>query len=289
MPVFHFGMTGMLQVKGQPCLHYGKSEVWPPRFMKFVLYLRDGDDHDGSNPAITQLAFSDARRLGRIRLSTSPLTEPPIVDLGFDPILSMPSLSVFNALVQKRTCPIKALLLDQSFSAGVGNYLADEILYHARVHPEQRCRSLSDDQTAALHHQIADVCRIAVEANADDSKYPAHWLFKHRWGKGKKAEHTMKLPSGAPATIRWITVGGRTSAYVSELQQLSSAKTQKLDAKEDDSDLTPLSSEAESSGDKVHNHEVILKPSPRKRKRLRGEPPSTGDGVKLRRSKRTKT
>jgi hypothetical protein len=33
----------------------------------------------------------------------------------------------------------------------------------------------------ALHHQIADICRIAVEANADDSKFPDNWLFRHRW------------------------------------------------------------------------------------------------------------
>jgi formamidopyrimidine-DNA glycosylase len=66
----------------------------------------------------------DARRLGRIRLRSDPLAEPPISELGFDPILSMPSLEEFTALVQKRSCPIKALLLDQSFSAGVGNWVA---------------------------------------------------------------------------------------------------------------------------------------------------------------------
>jgi formamidopyrimidine-DNA glycosylase len=78
---------------------------------------------DASEPSI-ELAFSDARRLGRIRLCTSPLTEPPISELGFDPILSMPTLDQFTPLVLKRSCPIKALLLDQSFSAGVGNWVA---------------------------------------------------------------------------------------------------------------------------------------------------------------------
>lgn len=73
---------------------------------------------------ITQIAFMDARRLGRIRLCASPLTEPPISSLGFDPVLSMPSLKDFSVSVLKRACPIKALLLDQSFSAGVGNYVA---------------------------------------------------------------------------------------------------------------------------------------------------------------------
>jgi len=145
------------------------------------------------------LAFLDARRLGRIRLRASPLTEAPISELGFDPILSMPSLEDFTSSVLKRSCPIKALLLDQTFSAGVGNWVAgmtnqfysrhireltfnkDEILYNARIHPEQKCNALSTEQLTALHHQTSEVCRIAVSVNADDSKFPEHWLFKHRW------------------------------------------------------------------------------------------------------------
>ena len=70
------------------------------------------------------IAFVDARRLARIRLCQSPLDEPPISALGFDPILCMPSVEDFSPLVRRRTCPIKALLLDQSFSAGIGNWVA---------------------------------------------------------------------------------------------------------------------------------------------------------------------
>ncbi|KAL4069354.1 DNA glycosylase/AP lyase [Scleroderma citrinum] len=218
-PVLHFGMTGMLQVKGHATVQYkssaaGSSDVWPPRFVK----------DEGPVPGFTEIAFSDARRLGRIRLVKFPLDEPPISELGFDPILSMPSLDDFHASLSKRTCPIKALLLDQSFSAGIGNYLADEILYQAGVHPEQRCNTLDSNQVIALRHHMSDVCHTAVEANADDNKYPEHWLFKHRWGKGKNTKTTMKLPSGEPVVIKWITVGGRTSAYVPDVQKLISRR-----------------------------------------------------------------
>ncbi|KAI0762585.1 Formamidopyrimidine-DNA glycosylase N-terminal domain-containing protein [Fomes fomentarius] len=228
-PVLHFGMTGMLQVKGDLPMHYREaprkaSTDWPPRFMKFILHIQDVDQTD-PDMEVTQVAFLDARRLGRIRLCQSPLTEPPISTLGFDPILSMPSFEDFNKGVVKRSCPIKALLLDQSFSAGVGNWVADEILYHARVHPEERCNVLTDEQLALLHKQTSEVCQLAVSVNADDSKFPEDWLFKHRWGKGKKAKHTLKLADGRPATIKWITVGGRTSAYISELQKLHRGAT----------------------------------------------------------------
>ncbi|KAI0809259.1 hypothetical protein BC629DRAFT_1483773 [Irpex lacteus] len=270
MPVMHFGMTGMLQVKGQLATYYKEtprkaSTDWPPRFMKFILHIKHRTTGD-----VTQVAFLDARRLGRIRLCASPLDEPPISALGFDPILSMSKLEEFKALVLKRSCPIKALLLDQSFSAGVGNWVADEILYHSRIHPERRCNTLSEDELTALHHQTQHVCKVAVEANADDTKFPEDWLFKHRWGKGKKQKHTLLLPSGEPASIKFLTVGGRTSAFVVELQHLSGTPPSKSskgkgkakskywkeedhddEAEKEDSDLTSLASEEEGETQKA--------------------------------------
>ncbi|KAH9060771.1 AtMMH-1 [Lactarius vividus] len=226
-PVLHFGMTGMLQLRGKMPVHYREaprkaSTEWPPRFMKFILHI--GPASSDQEKEVTEVAFLDARRLGRIRLCESPLAEPPISNMGFDPILSMPDFEDFSKGVLKRACPIKALLLDQSFSAGVGNWVADEVLYHARIHPEQRANSLAENQILALHQQIRHVCTFAVEVNADDTKFPDNWLFKYRWGKGKKVKGddkpTLKLPDGRPATIKWITVGGRTSAYVAELQHI---------------------------------------------------------------------
>lgn len=267
MPVLHFGMTGMLQVKGELAMYYKEtpksvSTDWPPRFMKFILHLSDSE-----TGVTTQLAFLDARRLGRIRLCASPLMEQPISALGFDPILSMPSIEQFKPLVLKRSCPIKALLLDQSFSAGVGNWVADEILYHARLHPEERANTLSEKQLLALHQQTRSVCEIAVSVDADDTQFPENWLFKHRWGKGKKAAHDLKLPSGESATIKWITVGGRTSAYVVELQTLTkpmkklSRGTRKRKVKEaegDESDLTALTDSEDDQAPPINERKAPL-------------------------------
>ena len=93
--------------------------------IEFILHIGPASgDHDDEE--VTEVAFLDARRLGRIRLCKSPLTELPISNMGFDPILSMPDFADFSRGVLKRACPIKALLLDQSFSAGVGNWVAGE-------------------------------------------------------------------------------------------------------------------------------------------------------------------
>lgn len=85
---------------------------------------------DPKNGRITEVAFRDARRLGRVRLCSSPHDEPPISELGFDPLLSMPTFSEFSTLLQKRRgIAVKALLLDQTFSAGVGNWIAGANFY----------------------------------------------------------------------------------------------------------------------------------------------------------------
>ena len=188
------------QIRGTNPFDYSSSSKkpdteWPPRFMKvnhsfffgalhrvaahsfpcqFILKISSTP----SLPAI-EIAFIDPRRLARIRLCASPLQLPPISTLGFDPLLSPPSLSEFTTLLRKRSSPIKPILLDQTFSAGVGNWVADEILFHARVHPEQR--SLDEEQVQRVWENMTYVCRTAVEVNADKNQFPEHWLMKHRW------------------------------------------------------------------------------------------------------------
>lgn len=81
-----------------------------------------------------RLVYDNRRRLGRIRLVDDPATESPISNLGFDPLLEpIASLALADRLSGRRG-PIKTLLLDQSFVAGVDNWIADEVLY-ASPHP----------------------------------------------------------------------------------------------------------------------------------------------------------
>ncbi|KAJ9115327.1 hypothetical protein QFC24_007036 [Naganishia onofrii] len=119
--------------------------------------------------------------------------------------------------------------MDQSFSAGVGNWVADEILHLARVHPATPVALLTDVQVRELWRCMLQVVKVAVDVNADHSKFPKDWLFSWRWSKGKKDKNRkmkdteqggMRLPDGSSATLKFITVGGRTSAYIEELQKL---------------------------------------------------------------------
>ncbi|WRT63912.1 formamidopyrimidine-DNA glycosylase [Kwoniella shivajii] len=249
LPVMHFGMTGMIQLKGQEPTWYRRrpkenSNNWPPKFHKFVLKLEPQEGSVGDEPV--ELAFLDGRRLGRLRLLPSPVTShPPVSALGFDPVLSHPSFEEFQELIAKKKGTVKGMIMDQAFSAGVGNWVADEVLYQARIHPSCPVNHLSSQNIKDLHYQLRAVPLKAVEVNADSRQFPEDWLFRWRWGKGKKQAKGKKkaedaegsdgeggedtkppgkdflaLPNGKPATIVYVEVGGRTTAVVEELQKM---------------------------------------------------------------------
>jgi formamidopyrimidine-DNA glycosylase len=63
----------------------------------------------------------------------------------------------------------------------VGNWVADEVLWQARLHPEQLVAQLTATHLAALHKALKEVVQTAVEANADSSRFPKDWMFHVRW------------------------------------------------------------------------------------------------------------
>ena len=118
-----------------------------------------------------------------------------------------------RALVAERGAPIKALLLDQTFAAGVGNWIADEVLYQARIAPGRRAGSLSRQEADRLRLAIKRVVGTAVKLNSDSDRYPKSWLFHHRWGRNAAAV------TARGERIRHDTIGGRTTAWVPTVQR----------------------------------------------------------------------
>ncbi|KAI1263216.1 formamidopyrimidine-DNA glycosylase [Xylariaceae sp. FL1019] len=220
-PVMHFGMTGWIHIRGSQTAytryaerHANEAEIWPPKFWKFHL------ETEGENPVA--VAFTDARRFGRIRLVDCEADEirkhTPLVENGPDPVQDRERFTeeYFRAKMRKRHVPVKALLLDQSMISGIGNWVGDEIMYQARFHPEQYCDSFSDEEIATLYKAVCYVCDTAVGVLGDSDKFPEDWLFNWRWSKGKKDGETV-LPNGEE--IKFLTVGGRTSCVVPSRQR----------------------------------------------------------------------
>ncbi len=208
-PLFHLGMTGDFAVRGRRSPRLRSSAKrndpgWPPRFTRLRLTLDDG----------TEVAFADARRLGRIRLRRDPEAEPPVARLGFDALTGLPPTRGFAAALGGRRTALKALLLDQAFAAGVGNWIADEVLYQARLDPRRPANTLSAVEAALLRAKLSLVVRTAVRLGSDGDRYPRHWLFHHRWGRRAGAR------TARGETIDYLTVGGRTTAYVPSVQAI---------------------------------------------------------------------
>ncbi|CAO2815227.1 unnamed protein product [Amaranthus hypochondriacus] len=218
-PSFQFGMAGAVYIKGVAVTKYKRSAVkdtdeWPSKYSMFFIELDDG----------LELSFTDKRRFATVRLLDNPAYVPPISALGPDALLEpMTEGEFFNSLSKKKTA-IKAVLLDQSFISGIGNWIADEVLYQARIHPSQSASSLSKDESSRLLKSIKEVLEKAVEVGADSSQYPTGWIFHSREKKPGKAFVDGKK-------IDFVTVGGRTTAYVPELQKLNGVQATKAPAK----------------------------------------------------------
>jgi formamidopyrimidine-DNA glycosylase len=203
----HFGMAGGLHTSRRGSVRLRSSgrraePGWPPRFTKLRLALEGGQE----------LAIADGRRLGRIRLRRDPAAELPIAALGFDALGGLPPPERFRALARSRGVPVKALLLDQSFAAGVGNWIADEVLYQASIAPRRPARSLSDAELNRLRARLRSVVRAAVRVGADSDRFPRSWLFHRRWTR--RTGTTVRGEA-----IRWDTIAGRTTAWVPAIQR----------------------------------------------------------------------
>ncbi len=145
--IVHLRMTGNLTVvpHADPA---GENDHVRARFD-----LADGD----------RLVFTDARKFGRVWLvgDTSAVTGK----LGPEPLAWDFTPEVLAARLRRRRTAIKALLLDQTAVAGIGNIYADEALFRAGIHPLRNSASLTDDEIVALHAALQAVLNESIDKN----------------------------------------------------------------------------------------------------------------------------
>jgi formamidopyrimidine-DNA glycosylase len=130
----HLGMAGRIVIDEPPV------GLWD----RFVLEFADGG----------RLALRDKRRLGRA------VIEPDFTHVG--PDAGEVSRAEFRIRIGRGNTPVKARLLDQHAISGVGNLLADEILWQAGISPRRRTGSLSDDELDELRRATRRAIRNAI-------------------------------------------------------------------------------------------------------------------------------
>ncbi len=219
--LLHLGMTGQL---------IAASAESPRLFRVRDRHARAGtaagsadDEHVhlrlGFRDRGEEILFRDPRRFGRVQWLADEAASPRLERLGVDALEA--KAAELRARLQRRKAPIKALLLDQSLLAGVGNIYADEALFAAGLRPLRAGGDLSPRATATLLASLQRILRASIERggtsisdfvapDGSDGAYASELGVYGREG----------LPCGAcGATIRRVVITGRSSHYCPRCQR----------------------------------------------------------------------
>ncbi|MEW6567650.1 MAG: bifunctional DNA-formamidopyrimidine glycosylase/DNA-(apurinic or apyrimidinic site) lyase [Chloroflexota bacterium] len=169
------------------------------RFERTVFQLEDD----------LELRFNDARKFGKIYLVDDP--QPVLGRLGPEPLDNGFTWKQLAQLLLGRRRPLKSLLLDQTFLAGVGNIYADEALHRARLHPLRRSDSLSEAEVRRLWRGIRDALRSGLRHNGAS----LDWVYR---GGDFQNHFRVYQRQGEPCLvcrtpITRLVIGQRSSHY----------------------------------------------------------------------------
>ena len=182
--VFHFGLTGKF---------YYFSNEDPPRFTRVLFHFADG----------FKLAFINMRKFGWVDLITDIAEYQKKKGLGTD--AQQITFDEFREKFQKRKSFIKPKLMDQKIMAGVGNWIADEILYQSRLHPESLIQNLDEQDFRNIYEKMQHILNVAVKEESNYESFPEYFFIHNRKDDGI-CHHT-----GEP--VERIEVGGRGTYF----------------------------------------------------------------------------
>ena len=159
--IIHLKMTGQLVFKGDKTFgagHPSKSLVGdlPDKSTRVIIDFTDG----------SKLFFNDQRKFGWMRLL--PTLEVPEIDfmkkVGPEPLDDAFMVDKFiERLMRRQKSSIKAVLLDQTVLAGVGNIYADESLWAAKIHPSTPVFRVSKAKLVTLHSAVREILKLSIQ------------------------------------------------------------------------------------------------------------------------------
>ena len=193
-------MTGQLIVDGAENKH-----------TRFTFSLSDGK----------KLLYNDQRRFGQLRV-VGKLTEVKHFNiLGPEPFSKEFTPALMRMSFQRSNRPIKNVLLDHTFVAGIGNIYACEILFRSRVSPKRKACKLSVKETKTIHGNIIEVLNEAIIHRGSSMR-------NYRDGSGKEGRFKERIAVYArqglacprcQKPIKRIIQAGRSSFYCGHCQK----------------------------------------------------------------------
>ncbi|MEZ4730917.1 MAG: bifunctional DNA-formamidopyrimidine glycosylase/DNA-(apurinic or apyrimidinic site) lyase [Caldilineaceae bacterium] len=204
--IVHLRMTGHLMVYAQPII--------PGKHTHVVFDLADGG----------QVHYQDSRKFGRLWLVAEP--ETVLAKLGEEPLSTTFDPKYLVDKLAGRAASIKALLLDQSIVAGVGNIYADETLFLSGIHPARPGNTLTKAEIEKLHGAIQQVLRRAIEHHGSSLGRSSVQNYARPGGElGEfQGEHKVFQRTGQPCLrcgepILRIVLGQRSTHFCPACQQ----------------------------------------------------------------------
>lgn len=125
-------------------LNNGATRALPNKASRFYVVLSDN----------SHLFFNDQRNFGYARIVDAAELQKIKAKYGIEPLTANFTLPLFSAIFKKRAKNIKALLLDQSLVAGVGNIYADEVLFASGIAPQRRANTLTKSEIGSLFKNL---------------------------------------------------------------------------------------------------------------------------------------
>lgn len=199
----HFGMTGDLD--------YYHASLDRPRFARIVFEFSNGYN----------LGFLCPRKFERIGLVSD--IDAYLLEKKIGPDGLTISPDELTERVRRKKAFIKPVLLDQRVVAGLGNWIVDEVLFQAFVHPEQRADTLTDAQLTQLYDAIRLVLETAIRHEATYRDFPANFLIHVReWDNSPYDDvEAHQFCPRCRTRIERSTVGGRTTFFCPNEQVLT--------------------------------------------------------------------
>ncbi len=192
----HFGMTGDVAA-------YRDAED-RPRFVRVELTLAGG----------LRIGFVDPRKFGRVGLTADVPAFLQSKNLGPDAYDGLTADHLAAALGRRKNALLKSALLDQRVTAGLGNWIVDEVLFQAQLHPARRAGTLTSSEVARLHGAIGRVLGTAIAAEARYTDFPPGYLIHARqWEAAPPGASATHCPVHPAEAIQKHYVGGRATYW----------------------------------------------------------------------------
>lgn len=110
----------------------------------------------------SQLFFNDLRKFGVMKIVDATAKDLVLAAYGVEPLSKEFMWERFEGALGKRQAPLKAVLLNQSLIAGLGNIYVDEVAWHARVRPGRRVWRLTQAERKKIFRAIPKVLTEAI-------------------------------------------------------------------------------------------------------------------------------